>query len=69
MQDFVDNTKKAMKLDRKKVREWAEQYLMENVNELFEKWWRELHDLYLSTKDSNKKAFNKIEKLDAKKSD
>lgn len=60
MQDFVDNTKKAMKLDRKKVRKHGEKYLMDNVNEQFEKWWHDLYQVYESTQDSKIKAWNRI---------
>lgn len=58
LQDFVDNTRKAMKLDRKKVREYAERFSMENVNKLFEKWWSDLYQVYLSTDGKTKGWYN-----------
>jgi len=60
LQDFVDNTKKAMKLDRKKVREYALKFSMENVNKDFEKWWKNLYQLYLSATDKNIKGWHNL---------
>lgn len=60
LDDFVENTKKAMTLDRKKVREWGLNYSMENVNELYEKWWQDLYRVYQSTVDSSKKAWHYV---------
>jgi len=60
LQDFVDNTKKAMKLDRQKVKEYAMKFTMGNVNLEFEKWWNDLSQLYLSTTDNNIKGWHKL---------
>lgn len=49
LQDFVDNTKKAMNLDRQGVRLYAEKYLMDNVWRDFEKWYNDIYQVYLST--------------------
>jgi len=54
LNDFIENTKKAMKLDRKKVRKYAERFSMESVNKLFEKWWDNLFQVYLSTDGKTK---------------
>jgi hypothetical protein len=58
LQDFVDNTKKVILLDRTKVREYALKFSMENVNKDFEKWWDDLYQLYLSTTDENIKGWH-----------
>ncbi|HEC65806.1 MAG TPA: glycosyltransferase [bacterium] len=44
-EDFLTETKRALDLDRKKVRKYAEKYSMENVNEKFNKWWDYLYRL------------------------
>jgi len=55
LNDFVVNTRKAFQLDRKKVRRYAvSRYSMEAVNELYEKWWKDLYQVYLSTKSDVK---------------
>ncbi len=41
--EYIEATQKAMLLDRNKVREWGENYSMENVNEKFQKWWEHLY--------------------------
>lgn len=62
LNDFVNNTKKAFELDRSKVRDYAvERYSMEAVNEMFEKWWNDLHRLYQSTRDKDVKAWHHVE--------
>ena len=43
--EFIEATQKAMELDRNKVRQWGEQYLMENVNEQFQTWWEYLYKI------------------------
>jgi len=50
LDDFVWSAKECEKLDRKLVRKRAERYLMDNVRWDFEKWFQDLHQLYLSTK-------------------
>lgn len=40
--EFVDLVPKTLELNRKKVREWAEQFSMENVNLVYEKWWKHI---------------------------
>lgn len=62
LQDFVDNTKKAFELDRKKVRDYAvSRFSMEAVNKQFEKWWNDLYRVYQSTQDENKKGWHYLE--------
>jgi len=61
LQDFVDNTKKAFDLDRKKIREYAiNNFSTEVINEQFEKWWQDLYQLYLSTTNKNIKGWHYI---------
>lgn len=54
LQDFVDATKKVKDLDPKVIRKHGEQFSMENVSLQFEKWWRDLYQLYLSTDNKQK---------------
>ena len=59
LDDFVQNTKRAFTLDRKKVRDYAvSRFSLDPVNELYEKWWSDLYRLYQSTKDKNIKAWS-----------
>lgn len=60
LKDFVDNTKKALEMNREKVRKYGERYTMNNINKLYEKWWIELYRLYESTVDPNKKAWHYV---------
>ncbi|MCP3681669.1 MAG: glycosyltransferase family 4 protein [bacterium] len=38
--EMIKKTILALSLDRRKVREWALRYSMENVNKLYEEWWK-----------------------------
>jgi len=60
LDDFVKNAKLAMKLDRSKVRKWATQFSMANVNKMYEKWWSDLYRLYLSTTNKHEKGWNYV---------
>jgi len=53
--EFIEATQKAMGLDRKGVREYGEQFLMDNVNEKFQKWWEHLYKMNFKTQ---KKLWN-----------
>ena len=59
LDDFVQNTKMALNLDRRGVRDYAvSKFSLDPVNELYEKWWSDLYRLYQSTKDKNIKAWS-----------
>lgn len=60
LQDFVDAAKQAHFLNPKVIRKHAERYLMDNVKWEYEKWFRELHQLYLSAKVPGVKAWSLI---------
>lgn len=61
LNDFVNACFKVEKLKPKKIRQWAEQYLMENVKWKLEKWFRDLYQLYLSAADQNVKGWHHVE--------
>jgi len=52
LNDFVDNTQKALNLDRKLVHEYAQKFSMNEVSKIFEKWFNDLYQLYLSAQDN-----------------
>lgn len=58
LQDFVEAAKKVEKLNPKVIRKFAERYLMDNVKWEFEKWFRDLYQLYLSAKDPSVKGWH-----------
>jgi len=61
LDDFVSNTKKSFNLDRKKIREYAvDNFSTEVVNEQFEKWWKDLYQLYLSTTSKKIKGWHSV---------
>ena len=60
LQDFVDATKKVGDLDPKKVRESAEQFTLESVSKVYQKWFDDLYQVYLSSQDKNVKGWNYI---------
>lgn len=57
LQDFVDACKNVDKLDSKVIRKRAERFLMDNVKWEFQKWFGDLHQVYLST-DGKTKGWN-----------
>jgi len=61
LNDFVQAAKLAPKLDRKKVRKSAERFLMPNIQNDLERWFRDLYQVYLST-DGKTPGWNYIEK-------
>lgn len=63
LQDFADATVDVKNLDRKKVRESAEQFTLKEVSKKYEKWFQELNRVYLSTKDPKIKAWNYINSI------
>jgi len=48
LQDFVNAAKSVDSLDPKVIRKHAERYLMDNVKWEYEKWFKDLYQLYLS---------------------
>lgn len=58
LQDFVDAANNVDKLDPYEIREHAERYLMDNVKWEFQKWFEDLYQLYLSSKDSGVKGWH-----------
>lgn len=62
LNDNVQAAELVKKLDRKGVRASAEQYLMPNIQDKLEKWFRDLYQVYLST-DGVTPGWDYIEKL------
>lgn len=60
LQDFVNAAKNIDKIDPKKVRETAEQFTMESVSKLYQKWFDDLYQVYLSTTDNSIKGWHHI---------
>jgi glycosyltransferase involved in cell wall biosynthesis len=60
LQDFVEATQKAKQVNHKEVREYGERFLMDNVKWQFDKWFKDLYQLYLSTTNSNIKGWHYI---------
>jgi len=52
LDDFVQNTKRAIDLDRRKVRRYAERFSMPEVSNKFCKWFDDLYRLYESSVDN-----------------
>jgi glycosyltransferase involved in cell wall biosynthesis len=60
LQDFVDAAIKAKDLDHKKIREYGEMFLMDNVAMQFQQWFDDLYNVYESTIDSSKKGWHRV---------
>lgn len=60
LQDFVENALRIKKLDRRTVYIYAQRFLMDNVVELYLKWFNELHNVWESTV-SDKKGWHRLE--------
>ena len=60
LQDFVNAAKNVDRLDPKMIRKWAERYLMYNLKGEYQKWFEDLHQLYLSTRESNIKGWHHL---------
>jgi len=60
LNDFVEATKKVSRLRPRRIRKHAERYLMDNVKWEFQRWFEDLYQLYLSTKDANVKAWHHL---------
>jgi glycosyltransferase involved in cell wall biosynthesis len=62
LDDFIKATLDVKRLDPKIIRKHAEQYLMENMQWKLEKWFRDLYQVYLSSKDPKAGGWAYIEK-------
>lgn len=63
LQDFVQATRDVEKLDPYLIRKRAERYLMDNVKLEYQKWFEDLHQVYLST-DGVTPGWNFVSKID-----
>lgn len=61
LQDFVVAAKEATRLDPHIIREHAERYLVTNVRWEFQKWFDDLHQLYLSAHNTNTRGWHHID--------
>jgi len=62
LNDFIRAGRNVIKLNPLLVRKSAEQYLMDNVKYLYQKWFTDLYKVYESTIDKTKKGWHYIEK-------
>jgi len=60
--DFVWGAKHCKDLDPYIIRKRAERYSMDNVKWEFQKWFEDLHDLYLSTTDKKYRGWGTVRK-------
>ena len=60
LQDFVDNTLLAEKLDPKAIRAHAEKYLTHNVVKLYLKWFDDLHNVWESEQSDKAKGWHRL---------
>ena len=60
LDDFVWAAQNIDKLDRVKVRQTAERYLMKNVMWDYQKWFEDLHDVFESSVDEKVKGFHRL---------
>lgn len=60
LNDFVRAAKAVPYLDRAKVRTSAERFLCDNVRHEFDRWFRDLYDVYESATDANVKGWHRI---------
>lgn len=49
LKEFIEATSKAMELPRHEVRAYGEKYLMDSVNEDYQKWWEHLYRVNFNT--------------------
>lgn len=61
LQDFVDATKKIDSISATEVRKYAERFTLESVSKLYQKWFKELYQWYLSTTNPSIKGWHYIE--------
>jgi glycosyltransferase involved in cell wall biosynthesis len=60
LQDFVDAAVLAKETNPEFIREYAKQFLMDNVKLMYQKWFEDLYQVYLSTTDSNIKGWHHL---------
>jgi glycosyltransferase involved in cell wall biosynthesis len=58
LRDFVEAAKKAKQINRKSVHSYAQRFIMDNVKHEYQRWFDDLHQLYLSSKDSGAKGWH-----------
>lgn len=61
LNDFVQKAKVVDKLDPKLVRKSAERFTLDSVSKQYEKWFKDLHQLYKSTLGTGEKGWHYIE--------
>ena len=61
LQDFVDAARKVGELDPARIRQHAERYLMDNVRWEFDKWFRDLYQLYRSAHEAGVSGWHHYE--------
>jgi glycosyltransferase involved in cell wall biosynthesis len=61
LDDFVRAGRSALGVDRFKVRQYATRFLTERVRWDFQKWFDDLHRVYLSTTDSSARGWHHVE--------
>lgn len=62
LEDFVKATIDAKKVNHKKVRQYGERFLMDNVKWDFEKWFQDLYHVYLSATVPGEKGWHWLPK-------
>ena len=60
LQDFVDAAKSATTCDPDFIREYAERFLMDNVAKQYQKWFDDLHNVWESAVDPNKRGWSRV---------
>jgi glycosyltransferase involved in cell wall biosynthesis len=61
LNDFVQAMKKIDRIDPTTVRMSADRFTLESVSKQYQKWFDDLHQLYLSAKDPSVKGWHYIE--------
>jgi glycosyltransferase involved in cell wall biosynthesis len=62
LDDFIWAANAVKSLDRKIVRQYGERYVMDRVQFEYQKWFEDLYQLYLSSKDDKVKGWHNIRK-------
>ena len=60
LQDFVDATREVKKLKPRIIRKYAERFTLDKVKLLYQKWFSDLYQLYLSSTDSSIKGWHHL---------
>jgi FkbM family methyltransferase len=64
LDDFIWGAKKCVTLDKALIRKRAERYLMDFVKWDYQQWFEDLHLLYESTTNPNKKGWNTVRDIE-----